>query len=246
MLTAAQRARFDEEGWLVIETGLPAAVLDGARSDLEGRYPPSDEPDPLLWNTRLQDAWKTSRNVHRIAVAPAVLDVLRALYHREPRPFQTLNFPVGTSQPAHADSLHFNSTPPSFMCGVWVALEDVHPDAGPVFYYPGSHRLPEFTMADVGVAPTKDGYLDYERFVERAATHFGLHPQTACIRKGQALVWASNLLHGGAPRRDAERTRHSQVTHYYFERCRYYTPMLSRGLEVCWRDPEWIPLQVGD
>ena len=26
------------------------------------------------------------------------------------------------------------------MCGVWVALEEVTPDNGPLCYYPGSHR----------------------------------------------------------------------------------------------------------
>ena len=43
------------------------------------------------------------------------LDALRELYQREPRPFQTLNFPVGTMQKPHADSVHFNSGPAGFM-----------------------------------------------------------------------------------------------------------------------------------
>jgi hypothetical protein len=45
--------------------------------------------------------------------------------------------------------------------------------------------------------------------------------------KGTALVWASNLLHGGAPIVDPGSTRMSQVTHYYFEDCIYYTPVYS-------------------
>jgi hypothetical protein len=46
-------------------------------------------------------------------------------------------------------------------------------------------------------------------------------------RKGQALIWAANLLHGGSPQNDARLTRWSQVTHYYFEDCTYYTPAFS-------------------
>jgi hypothetical protein len=53
-------------------------------------------------------------------------------------------------------------------------------------------------------------------------------------------VWAENLLHGGAEQRDRERTRHSQVTHVFFEGCKYYTPMLSEGEEIRWRNPAWI------
>jgi len=46
-------------------------------------------------------------------------------------------------------------------------------------------------------------------------------------RKGQALIWAANLLHGGSPQHDPKLTRWSQVTHYYFEDCVYYTPAFS-------------------
>ncbi len=43
------------------------------------------------------------------------------------------------------------------------------------------------------------------------------------IKQGQALIWYANLLHGGAAQTDLSRSRHSQVTHYYFENCTYYT-----------------------
>ena len=74
---------------------------------------------------RIQDAWLGSRNVRAIARAPRVLSILRGLYDRKPRPFQTLNFRVGTEQAPHSDTLHFNSKPSGYMCGVWVALEDI-------------------------------------------------------------------------------------------------------------------------
>jgi len=45
--------------------------------------------------------------------------------------------------------------------------------------------------------------------------------------KGDALVWSSNVVHGGSPVRNPSMTRRSQVTHYFFEGCLFYTPMLS-------------------
>ena len=54
--------------------------------------------------------------------------MLFSLYGREPFPFQTLNFPYGSRQHYHSDAVHFNSLPKGFMCGVWVALEDIHED----------------------------------------------------------------------------------------------------------------------
>ena len=47
------------------------------------------------------------------------------------------------------------------------------------------------------------------------------------MEKGIYLIWASNLIHGGAPVNNKQLTRWSQVTHYYFEDCTYYTPMFS-------------------
>jgi hypothetical protein len=41
------------------------------------------------------------------------------------------------------------------------------------------------------------------------------------------LIWAANLLHGGSRQTDPDLTRWSQVTHYYFDGCCYYSPMES-------------------
>jgi len=51
--------------------------------------------------------------------------------------------------------------------------------------------------------------------------------ETLLPRKGQALIWSTNLLHGGSVRNDLRRTRWSQVSHYYFDDCIYYAPAFS-------------------
>ena len=42
------------------------------------------------------------------------------------------------------------------------------------------------------------------------------------MKKGTALIWSANLLHGGGIITDHNRTRLSQVTHYNFDSCEYY------------------------
>jgi hypothetical protein len=59
------------------------------------------------------------------------------------------------------------------------------------------------------------------------AINQGLQKQSLLVKKGQAVIWAANLLHGGDPIKRAGSTRHSQVTHYYFENCTYYTPLFT-------------------
>jgi hypothetical protein len=178
---------------------------------------------------RVQDAWRQAPAVRALATHPKVLRLLAAAYGRAAFPFQTLNFKHGTQQPLHSDCIHFSSLPERFMCGVWVALEDIHPEAGPLTYRPGSHRLPIMTMQAAGLNAGVAAPEDYDRlYVPAIAAEAEAFPaREAVLKKGQAFVWAANLIHGGAPITDPARTRQSQVTHYYFEGCRYYTPLLS-------------------
>ena len=48
------------------------------------------------------------------------------------------------------------------------------------------------------------------------------------LKKGEAIIWAANLLHGGKKIISNNRTRLSQVTHYHFQKCDlYYNPQYS-------------------
>lgn len=184
---------------------------------------------------RIQDAWSFDDNVRSLVVNRAVVDLLSKLYGRRAWPFQSLNFPAGTQQHFHTDSVHFSSIPERFMCGVWVALEDIGDEQGPLEYYPGSHKWPIYTNEHVGFVPTSDSNTQemYHTLWERLVQTTGVQHEVFRPKKGQALIWASNLLHGGMPHKNKSKTRWSQVTHYYFEDCAYYTPMLSdpfRGL----------------
>jgi hypothetical protein len=114
------------------------------------------------------------------------------------------------------------------MAGVWVALEDIDADNGPLHYVPGSHLLPVFGPDQLDLAGDfAAGYAEYEDFVEALVDARGMERKTIEVPRGRAVVWAANVLHGGSPVLDPARTRSSQVTHYYFEGASYYTPMTS-------------------
>lgn len=180
---------------------------------------------------RIQDAWLRSAAVRRLATLPRVRRMLDLAYARPAFAFQTLNFRVGTQQHTHSDAIHFHSTPERFMCGVWTALEDIAPGSGPLSYRPGSHKLPVMTMRAAGVNHPRPTYEDYGRtYLPALAARLdaaGLPSSTALLRKGQAMVWAANLAHGGSPFIDPASTRRSLVTHWFFKGCLYHTPMTS-------------------
>jgi hypothetical protein len=195
-------------------------------STLRGRF------DLANWSghsgLRLQDGWTEVEAIRALAVNADILTLLGYLYGRPAFAFQTLNFPVGTQQHFHSDALHFSSLPERYMCGVWVALEDTDGCNGPLVYYPGSHRLPIWKNEHIGRVP--DGHSSqvvyHDMWVDLMRVE-GIAPVEFHARKGQALIWAANLFHGGKQQIDRKRTRWSQVTHYLFEGCNYYTPMDS-------------------
>lgn len=200
----------------------------GPRYGIDLAAPQSDKTTGLR---RIQDAWQEDHDVRAIAANPRVLDLLSKLYGRAAFPFQTLNFPVGTQQDAHSDAVHFSSLPERFMCGVWLAMEDISAEAGPLFYYPGSHRWPIVSNAIVGRrgfgCDLQSAQDPYGPAWHALCDAYGARRQTFLARKGQALIWCANLLHGGSPQHDPRLTRWSQVTHYYFDDCVYYTPAFS-------------------
>lgn len=225
--TEAMVRSYADDGYLIFDPGIDENVIDAAREDLIPKFGSG---------VRLQDAWQTDEPVRQIATAPKVLDTLRFLYRREPIPFQTLNFNVGTQQRTHSDTIHFDSIPQRFMCGVWVALEEVHEGNGPLHYYTGSHKFPIYNLVDMGLKGSAAQsmeetygvvYKSYEDFIEAFIKARKLKKDTLRMKKGQAIIWSANLLHGGERITQPGSTRHSQVTHYYFEDCAYYTPLLS-------------------
>jgi ectoine hydroxylase-related dioxygenase (phytanoyl-CoA dioxygenase family) len=240
--SAEQRERFERDGYLVIDEVAPAATLDAIVTELDGLFGKQtrEEGGVHYFRNRIQDVWRINEHVKALALSPPALALLEGLYGRRPLPFQTLNFLRGTQQAPHSDAIHFSTMPEGFMCGVWVALEDIDMENGPLVYYPGTHKLPYVRPADFGVEAKWENYPSYEHYVADLIEREGLEPEYGTVKKGQAIVWAANLLHGGAKQSDRSRTRLSQVTHYFFEGCRYYTPMASEGDDVRWRDPAWI------
>lgn len=226
----------NEHGFAVLDFPDPEidARIDRIKANLGPKFNlPLEDPkaDKTKGERRIQDAWHVDEDVRAIAANGEVMALLEKLYGRRPFPFQTLNFPVGTQQGAHADSVHFSSQPERFMCGVWLAMEDIMEEAGPLFYLPGTHKWPIVTNAMIGrrgfgseLRSAQDPFAVAWRAMVKAT---GARSRRFLARKGQALIWCANLLHGGSKQTDPTLTRWSQVTHYFFEDCIYYTPAFS-------------------
>jgi hypothetical protein len=225
--TAALVKNYSEQGFVIIDPQIDEETIDQAVAQLKPEFEKNQ-------TNRIQDAWQNNEAVKKIATAPRVMEILEILYRRKPIPFQTLNFSTGSQQRTHSDSIHFNSVPERYLAGVWVALEDVHDGNGPLHYYPASHRLPFYDLSILGMKGSTSSsiedmlanyYVKYEDFIEQLVAQKQLNKKILNLKKGQALIWSANLLHGGEKISIPGSTRYTQVNHFYFENCAYYRPM---------------------
>ena len=187
-----------------------------------------------------------TRRLVLLEIEPKILQCLKILYGREPFPFQTLNFPNGSEQHFHSDAVHFNTLPKGFMCGIWIALEDIHKDSGPLIYYPKSHKLPYISAKNLGLS-SQDLNLNkhpqklFESYWINLVKEKGYVKKQFIAKKGEILIWHANLLHGGDIVINKNLTRWSQVTHYFFENCCYITPLMdtidNKNKLTKWRSP---------
>jgi Phytanoyl-CoA dioxygenase (PhyH) len=149
--------------------------------------------------------------------APVVRQPETGLYHR--------------STPPHTDSLDFKVSPYGAEVRVWCALEDVHPDSGPIYFIPGSHKTisaglerevlsehPEFrellrsqmrpTVATEYFLATKPLWRYVKQVkLPNATKSAGMQVQPLLLRKGDAVVFSSDVVHGTCRCNDERRTR---------------------------------------
>ena len=194
------------------------------------------------------DSWKYTpvKSILNLSNHPIILNILSQLYGYTPFPFQTLNFKDSPAIGLHADTIHFDSTPYGYMCGVWVALENTTEDNGPLEYFPSSHhltptyfqRIEQFNytqhLTNTEALPyhhqTHGNYLQFNakpaKFAQNISAYtqyltdkihkLKIQHQTLLCEKGTIFIWDANLLHRSRQPRP-HLTRYSQVTHYYFD-----------------------------
>jgi ectoine hydroxylase-related dioxygenase (phytanoyl-CoA dioxygenase family) len=101
------------------------------------------------------------------------------------------------------------------MTASWLALETVTTEAGPLIYYPGSHRIPLFKFSNSAPHMVVAEMPDYEAHMSSWVAALGLRPQAFLPNKGDLLIWHERLFHGGTTIEDMALTRKSMVVHYW-------------------------------
>lgn len=177
--------------------------------------------DPQGRQFRLVNFHVASEASMRLAKNPEVMRVLDFVFGHEAAVHTSLTFQYSTMQQLHRDSPYFHTFPKNLFVGVWSALQDIDPDAGPLSYIPGSHRFEVDqhayyrealeTLGDAeaarGFALTRYQQEITERSEAMGARTYGL------LKAGDVAIWHPQLVHGGSYANRPEIKRRSMVVH---------------------------------
>jgi hypothetical protein len=221
-ITAPEREllrAFVEDGYVVLPMTLEESLLGQLDRELADAVARKVDGYEFGTSQRIVNLHQRYAGVKALWRHPQILRYLELIFEAPPRPCQTLTYVFGSEQDPHQDTIHLTPFPAGYMCGVWVALEDVRPDSGELEVFPGSHRLPRVYMSAAGCAKVEDDWTEFSgKVVARYRAMLaegGFARVSYRPKRGTVLVWHENLLHGGGKRIDPSLTRRSIVSHYF-------------------------------
>jgi ectoine hydroxylase-related dioxygenase (phytanoyl-CoA dioxygenase family) len=222
-------------GFALLNDVIPAATVRRFRAEYDAAIDAGKLPYQRGTSQRIQQAHRLPHG-RKIWLDPTILQFLRDWFRDEPCACQTLLYVHGSEQKAHQDTIHLTAYPAGFMCGVWVALQDVQPGSGELFVLAGSHRTPRAMSADLRIKKVvNDDYSEFvklDEWIEGIIGKGGFPTVTYRPKAGQVLVWHENLIHGGAPRLSRDIERHSIVSHYFARGCVAYYDSRGEGASL--------------
>ena len=222
--TDAQRAAYEEDGFLVVDRIIAPAFADTLRPRYSpifaGKFETGMTPDhfPTKFEegdhapeTRwMANPWRADYALANFALHPGIGKLIATLADWPGARLLQNNIhwkPPGAPELSmHQDSAYHEWCVPSDLCTCWVALTDTTADGGTLRFVRGSHKWPRIEMEDylARVAALQQdfrGFLDpkdFDTFVKVSADHAGVEPEIVLVEvpKGGGSFHHGWLWHG--------------------------------------------------
>lgn len=203
---------YERDGVVLIRQLLSAEDVAGVRAEL-ARYirddlagKPADAATMEADRKTVRNLWRLERHNEHLRVLAERADfraIIAPLVRGEPvlAGVETFNKParIGSGVPYHQDNAYFCQTPPD-MLTVWIAIDAVTPENGPVFFVKGSHHG--------GMLPTKPSGVRGNSIGMAEPSTVPLEDQfRGLLAPGDATIHHCNTIHHSAP----NTTEHSRL-----------------------------------
>jgi hypothetical protein len=219
--------QFVEQGYAILPEKIADSLIEQVNREVDEAVAQKYSGYTYGSSQRLEHMHLKYPGIRQLWNHPMILSFLAKIFREPALPCQTLTYVFGSQQDAHQDTVHLTPFPAGYMCGVWIALEDVQPGSGELEIYPGSHRLPRVYLKNADCQKVKDG--DWAEFGEKVVARWQKMVNENRAEKvvyrpqrGTVLVWHENLMHAGSPRENPSLSRKSIVTHNFASGCLVY------------------------
>lgn len=224
---------FVEKGFAIIELGDIAGLAEQLQSDINRFW--KEGPMDLAYRfvgdprsmadaierkerqsvCRILDPHSHSSAALSLYLHPEIFRWARMILGEQAIALRSAFKEFGSREALARDTAYFDLRRPAHLLGVYLALEDVDPNSGPLTVVSGSHRFPHFEFAPgrIVVDPDED-YREARVHARREAEKRNLKEEIVCCRKGEAIIWHAALVHGTDWVRDASLERRSLLIHY--------------------------------
>jgi hypothetical protein len=226
-------ADWNDDGVLILPGAIPDELMTLYEAEWEENHghewPPNNpggwpNPTPYFQHKMLR----------QLMTHPPLVHAIGGLIGEPPGLHLCLTGWVSTRRDWHQDTYLNPPHVGDSYAAVWIALEDIHPDAGPFQYVPGSHRWPVVTQEKIFnyVDPADHRWPAHtEKFLtpifeseiekwrleiahETAGTVLCNEVVTYLPKRGDVLIWHGRLVHRGSMPNDPTLPRRAVIGHY--------------------------------
>jgi hypothetical protein len=252
VLSDAQRARFDRDGFLALRGLFSAAEIDDIRATFmetakDGPVPglsdvpkaregaPAVSSDPLSFYPRMLSPHKhPDKPVGPLAMRymreARLRPILAELFGEEPFACSSMFYfkpPGARGQDLHQDNFYLRVKPGTCMAA-WLAVDDADEGNGGMMFVPQTAAL------DIACPELADASLSFT--TEHVEPPPGLHPRMMRLKAGDVLFFNGSVIHGSTPNASADRFRRSLIFHYIpkstVEMSHYYEALSFDGARL--------------
>ncbi len=229
------KAHFAREGFVVLRGLIPVELCDAVVHAFQDEVRPdrgyfyrhaSDRPEQHVFTDHgfmkypimnLQDLPRSrfgrfQRHGMDVLTHLNVQAALQVLYGESSRLIHTMFFDGNQATWPHQDSYYIDAEEIGRMVGLWVALEDIQPGAGRFFICPKSHLL-EFPILGRDMQLDPNG-PEYKAHVVELMRAHGLEVHAPALRKGDAIVFPSTMIHGALQTTEPHFSRKCLTAHF--------------------------------
>ena len=210
---------FVQKGFVVMENMIDNDLIDAVNDEIDDAVAKGYQGYKQGSSQRLEHMHNQYPNMRKLWLDKRHTRIVDLIFAVRGRPCQTLTSVFGSQLKVHSDLIHLTPFPAGYMCGTWIALQDVSENSGELVIYPESHRDRRIYLRDTGCSKVNDDWAELEAKVPSIMADIAAHYEPFVYRpkKGAVVIWHENLLHAGSIRLDQSLERRSVAIHSFAE-----------------------------